>query len=139
MKNKTQVGIGIGLMCVLLTTGIVVQLNTINEATKIADFLLDKDKVIIKTVDKENKEEITYSKDDPIFEQEELREEVLESKAEYERLYKELENKEKELEKARQESTKESSKAAELQAELDSKNKLLGLTEISRLWNNINT
>ena len=112
MKNKTQVGIGIGLMCVLLTTGIVVQLNTINEATKIAG---------------------------TSFAQEELREEVLESKAEYERLYKELENKEKELEKARQESTKESSRAAELQAELDSKNKLLGLTEISRLWNNINT
>ena len=112
MKNKTQVGIGIGLMCILLTTGIVVQLNTINEATKIAG---------------------------TSFAQAELREEVLESKAEYERLYKELENKEKELEKARQESTKENSRASELQAELDSKSKLLGLTEITRFWNNINT
>ena len=115
MKNKTQVGIGIGLMCVLLTTGIVVQLNTINEATKIAG---------------------------TSFAQEELREEVLESKAEYERLDNDTKNRlieKKDPEKARQESTKESSRAAELQAELDSKNKLLGLTEISRLWNNINT
>ena len=35
MKNKMQVAISIGLMCVLLTGAIVVQLNTINKATQI--------------------------------------------------------------------------------------------------------
>ena len=39
----------------------------VDEATDIADYFLDKDDIIIKTVDKENKEEITYSKNKPIF------------------------------------------------------------------------
>lgn len=39
----------------------------VEEATNIADFLLDKDKTIISTVDNQDKKEITYSKNDPIF------------------------------------------------------------------------
>ena len=37
MKNnlKIQIGIALGLMCLLLTGAIVVQLNTIKEATRI--------------------------------------------------------------------------------------------------------
>lgn len=39
----------------------------VNEATEIADFLLDKGQTIISTVDKNDKKEITYSKKDAIF------------------------------------------------------------------------
>lgn len=39
----------------------------VDEATDIADYFLDKDDIIIKTIDKENKEEITYSNNNPIF------------------------------------------------------------------------
>ena len=35
MKNKTQVGVALGLMCILLTSAIIIQLNTIKEAPKI--------------------------------------------------------------------------------------------------------
>ena len=39
----------------------------VNEATDIADMLLDKGQTIISTVDKDDKKEITYSKKDPTF------------------------------------------------------------------------
>lgn len=39
----------------------------VDEATDIADFLLDQGQTIISTVDNEDKKEITYSKNDPIF------------------------------------------------------------------------
>lgn len=104
MKNKTQIGIALGLMCVLLTSAIVVQLSTIKEASKIVG--------------------TSYA-------QSELREEVLREKEEYERIYGELEEKEKELERVRQESTKENTRLKELQQDLDNTNKLLGLTEVT--------
>lgn len=103
MKNKTQVGIALGLMCILLTSAIVIQLNTIEEATNIVG--------------------TSYA-------EEELKEEVLKWKEDYEKIYTELEEKEEELEKARQESTKENSKLTQLQEELNQLNKLLGLTEV---------
>ena len=112
MKNKTQVAITIGLMCVILTSSIVVQLNTIKEATKIVG--------------------TSYA-------QAELKEEVLRKKADYERIYKNLENKEAELEKARQETTQEKGRAAELQEELDEVNRLLRTYRSYRKWNNTNT
>lgn len=104
MKNKTQVGIALGLMCILLASAIVVQLNTIQEAT-----------MIVGTSYAENG----------------LKDEVLKWKEEYEKMYKELQNKEEELEKARQDSTMENSRLKELQQELDEYNKFLGLTEIT--------
>lgn len=104
MKNKAQIGIALGLMCVLLTSAIAVQLNTIKEATKIVG---------------------------TPYAQSELREEVLREKDEYERLYKELEEKEEELERVRQETTKENTRLKELQQDLDNTNKLLGLTEVT--------
>lgn len=102
--NKTQIGIALGLMCVLLVSAIVVQLNTIEEATKIVG--------------------TSYA-------QSELREEVLREKAEYERIYKELEEKEEELERVRQEATQENTRLKDLQEDLDNTNKLLGLTEVT--------
>jgi len=104
MKNKSQIAIAIGLMCVLLTSAICVQLNTIKEATKIVG--------------------------SPYAEQR-LKDEVLRKKEEYESLYKDLENKEKELKDVREERTKENGRGTELQEELDRNNKLLGLTELT--------
>ena len=102
--NKTYVGVALGLMCILLTSCIVIQLNTIKEATKIVG--------------------TSYAA-------EELREEVLRWKEEYDRAYKNLENKEQELEKARQNSSKDAGRTSELQKELDEANRLLGLTEVT--------
>ena len=70
MKNKVQIGIALGIMCVLLVSAIIVQLNTIEEATKIVG---------------------------TSFAEQGLKEEVLRWKEIYERSYKDLENKEKEL------------------------------------------
>lgn len=104
MENKSQIAITIGLMCVLLTSAIGIQLHTIKEATK-----------VVGTFPAEQR----------------LKDEVLRAKGEYEELYKTLENKEKELKEVREEMTKENSRGAELQEELDRNNKLLGLTELT--------
>ena len=104
MKNKSQIAAAIGVMCVLLTSAICVQLNTIKEATKIVG--------------------------SDVAEQR-LKDEVLRKKGESEALYKELENKERELKAVREEMTRENGRGAELQAELDQNNKLLGLTELT--------
>ena len=103
MKSKMQIGIALGFMCIILTSCIMIQLNTINEAKKIVG--------------------TSYA-------QEELKDEVLKWKENYERKYEELENKEKELESERQNLSQGNSKTLELQKELDELNKLLGLTEI---------
>lgn len=104
MKNKVQISIALGLMCILLTSGIVVQLNTIKEAKKIVG--------------------TSYA-------QQGLKEEVLRWKEDSERKYQELEQKEKELELTRQQTTHENGRALELQQELDEANRLLGLTEVT--------
>ena len=104
MKKKSHIAIAIGAMCVLLTGAIVVQLNTISEATKIVG--------------------TTYA-------EERLKDEVLARKEEYEDLYKTLEETELELEKVRQEATKENEKGAKLEERLSEINRLLGLTEIT--------
>lgn len=104
MKNKVQIGIALGIMCVLLVSAIIVQLNTIEEATKIVG---------------------------TSFAEQGLKEEVLRWKEIYERSYKDLENKEKELEKARTESTKENARLTELRKQVDKANKLLGTTELT--------
>jgi uncharacterized protein YlxW (UPF0749 family) len=104
LKNKMQIGIAIGIMCAILISSIIVQLNTIEEAKKIVG--------------------TSYAEQG-------LKDEVLRWKENYEKAYKELENKEEELEKAREETTKENSRLTELREELDKANKLLGLTELT--------
>lgn len=103
MKNKTQIAIALGLMCIILVSSIFIQLNTIKEASKIVG--------------------TSYA-------QQELKDEVLRQKESYERIYRDIENKEKELEQAREESTKENSRLSELREELEKANRLLGLTEL---------
>lgn len=104
MKNKIQIGIALGIMCVILVSAIMIQLNTIEEAKKIVG--------------------TSYA-------QQGLKDEVLRWKESYEREYKELENKEKELEKVREEATKENTRLTELKEEVAKANKLLGLTELT--------
>ncbi len=104
MKEKTKIAIVIGIMCMLLTAAILVQLTTIEEATQIVG--------------------TSYAEDS-------LKDEVLKWKENYESLYEELEEAEDELELTRQEVTTDNSRGTELEAELSEINKLLGLTEIT--------
>lgn len=103
MEKKKQVAITLGVMCILLTSAIVIQLKTINEATKIVG--------------------TSYARDN-------LKSEVIRWKEDSESLYKVLEETEAELEEARQAATKENSRGAELEEKLSQSNKLLGLTEL---------
>lgn len=77
MKKK-QIAITLGVMCFILTLGIVLQLNTINDA--------------VQTVGQGTKDNS-------------LRDEVLKWKEKYDNTYEQLEKAEKELEKERQAST----------------------------------
>ncbi len=104
MKNKKQIAIAIGAMCALLTTAIVIQLNTIKAATTIVGS--------------------TYA-------EQSLKDEVLKWKENYEALYRNLEEEEGNLEKARQEVTQENGRGTELEENLATLNKLLGLTELT--------
>lgn len=103
MKNKMQIAIALGLMCVLLVTAIMMQLNTIEEAKKIVG--------------------TSYAEQG-------LKDEVLRWKESYEREYRELEEKEKELEKVREESTKENTRLTELREQVARASKLLGTTDL---------
>ena len=116
MQNRLKIAVTIGVMCMLLSCAILIQLTTIKEATKIVG--------------------TSYA-------QQELKEEVLLWKANYENLYKEWERAEEKLEKTRQIATTDNRKAKELEEELSNTNKLLGLTEVTgrgvigystRLW-----
>lgn len=103
MNDKIKIAITIGIMCMLLTCAILIQLHTIREATQIVG--------------------TSYA-------EESLKDEVLRWKENYESLYKDLEEAEKELETVRQEVTSNNSRGTELEAELTEANKLLGLTEL---------
>lgn len=103
--NKKYVAITIGIMCFLLTIGIVIQLNTIKEANK--------------TLGIGNSAENG------------LRDEVLKWKEKYDSTYASLLKEQKELENKRTEATKNDSNSAKLEEELKTANKLLGLTDVT--------
>lgn len=102
--NKKYVAITIGIMCFLLTIGIVVQLNTIKEASK--------------TVGTENTKNS-------------LRDEVLKWKERYDSTYASLLKEEQELENQRTEATKNDANSSKTEEELKTANKLLGLTDVT--------
>ncbi len=104
MKDKIQIAISIGLMCVLLTGAIVVQLNTIEKGAQIVG--------------------TTYA-------EQSLKDAVLRWKENYENIYDTLEKTKNELERVRQDTTKENDESAELEEKLSNANKLLGLTELT--------
>ncbi len=102
--NKKQIAITLGIMCILLTSGIIIQINTIKK-NSISN-------------------NIRTSNND-------LRDEVLKYKEKYEKTYAELEESENRLEKARQEASKNNNSFAEMEQELKSMNSLLGLTDLT--------
>lgn len=102
MKKK-QVAITLGIMCFILTFGIMVQLHTIEEATN--------------TVGQSGKRNG-------------LRDEVLKWKERYDRTYAELEQSEEKLEEQRKATTSTDSSSIEKQEKLRDLNAYLGLTDV---------
>ena len=102
--NKKQIAITLGLMCVLLTSGIIVQINTIKKNS------------ISNNIKTSNND---------------LRDEVLKWKERYERTYMELQESENKLEQVRQEASKDNNSFVEMEQELKSMNSLLGLTDLT--------
>ncbi len=102
--NKKQVAITLGVMCALLTSGIIIQVNTI------------KDNSISNITRTSNND---------------LRDEALKWKEKYEAVYAELQDAESDLEKIRQEATSDNNDYTEMEQELKSINALLGLTELT--------
>ena len=102
--NKKQIAITLGIMCILLTSGIIIQINTIKK-NSISN-------------------NIRTSNND-------LRDEVLKYKEKYEKTYTDLEEVENRLEKARQEASKNNNSFTEMEQELKSMNSLLGLTDLT--------
>ena len=102
--NKKSISLILGLMCLVLTYGIAVQIKTINGTG-----------TTISTNAKEN----------------ELRDAVLKSKEKYDNLYEELERMERQLEIERTNSTQNNTELAELESTIKEGNKVLGLSEVS--------
>lgn len=102
--NKKQIAITLGTMCILLTSGIVIQVNTTNKNT------------ISNNVRTANSD---------------LRDEVLRWKEKYEREYADFQESENQLEQLRQDATKNNNSYTEIEQELKSMNALLGLTELT--------
>lgn len=104
--NKKKIAITLGAMCTLLTSGIIIQVNTIKNNS-------------IST------SSITRTSNS------QLKDEVLKWKEKYEKSYTELQESEKKLEKIRKQATKDNTKSTETEQELKRINALLGITELT--------
>lgn len=102
--NKKLISLILGLMCLVLTYGIVVQIKTVNGTG-----------TTVSTNAKEN----------------ELRDAVLKSKEKYDNLYNELERMEKQLETERANSTQNNAELTELENTIKEGNKIVGLSEVT--------
>ena len=103
MKKK-EIAITLGIMCVILTFLIAIQLKTIKNAS------------------------ITVGDS---FTENSLRDEVLRYKEQYDNSYRELKKAQEELEKERQKAAKKDESSSKTEAELQENNKILGLTDVS--------
>lgn len=102
-KNKVNISILLGIMCLFLTIGICVQVKTVNESsTKIG------------RTQAEN----------------ELRDNVLKWKEKYDNTYNKMDKAEKELEKLREDASKDNDDSINLSETLEDYNNLLGYTEL---------
>lgn len=102
--NKKSISLVLGIMCLILTYGIVVQIKTVNgTGTAVA------------TTSSEN----------------ELRDAVLKAKEKYDNLFEDLERMEKQLESERTNSTQNNTELAELENTIKEGNKILGLSEVT--------
>ena len=104
MKNKKMIAMVLGIMCLLLTAGIFIQIRTV----------------------KSNNSTVSNN-----YEENNLRAEVLKYKERYDNKYKELEKAEKELEKQRQNATQNNSDLESKEEEITNGNKIIGLSEVT--------
>lgn len=102
--NKKLISLVLGIMCILLTYGITIQIKTVNGIG-----------TTVSTNSKEN----------------ELRDAVLKAKEKYDNLYNELEKMEDKLERERTNSTQNNDELSKLENEIKDENKLIGLTEVT--------
>lgn len=102
--NKKQIAITLGIMCLILTLGTVVQIKTIKGTSKIV------------------------SQD---FADNELRDQVLRWKERYDTTYNNLQNAEEKLEEVRKTASANTEGSEEKEAELKKNNMLLGLTDVT--------
>ena len=103
--NKKLISLLLGIMCMLLTLGIAIQIKTINQM---------------------NNKSITNSATEN-----DLRDSVLKTKEKYDNTYAKVEKLEKELEELQTSASVNSDEANELQEKLKEYKKILGLTEVS--------
>ena len=103
MKKK-QMAIILGIMCLILTFAISIQIKTVQNSNS------------------------TVSQS---YEENNLRAEVLKYKEKYDNKYEELEKAEKELEKERQEATTEDNELKNLEEQITKGNKLIGFAEVT--------
>ena len=102
--NKAKIGFLLGIMCMLLTIGICIQIKTVNDSST--------------SVGKTQREN-------------ELRNSVLKWKEKYESIYEKGNKKEKELESLREQVANQDSDSVNLSKELEEANTLLGYNEVS--------
>lgn len=102
--NKKSISLVLGIMCMILSYGIAVQIKTINGTG-----------TTVSTNSREN----------------ELRDAVLKSKEKYDNLYEELDNIESQLEIERTNSTQNNTELEQLENTIKEGNKILGLSEVT--------
>lgn len=102
--NKKQISITLGIMCLILTLAICVQIRTMNSANSTVSQTLSDNG---------------------------LRDEVLRMKEKYDNTYRELENAQKKLEEVRQSATQNDKNAEAKEQELKENNMLLGKTDVT--------
>ena len=111
-KRKIKIAILLGMMCMFLTLGICIQINTVkNSTTTVGRTLVEN----------------------------ELRDSVLRWKQKYENAYYKLEREEEELANLRQKVSSKDNNASNLSSKLEKYNELLGNTEVTGKGIEINT
>lgn len=101
--NKKQIAITLGIMCLILTMAIMIQVRTINNTNKTASQSLTNN---------------------------DLRDQVLRWKEKYDQEYEELQNANKKLERVRTAASKNTEGSDENEAELLRNNMIIGLTDV---------
>ena len=101
--NKKQIAITLGIMCLILTMSIMIQVRTINNTNKTASQSLTNN---------------------------DLRDQVLKWKEKYDQEYEELQNANKKLERVRTAASKNTEGSEENEAELLKNNMIIGLTDV---------
>lgn len=101
--SKTKIAITLGVLCLILTTAISVQLKTMKEENS-----------VVSTITTNN----------------DLKDQVLRWKEKYDKALKDYENTENNLEKTRTQATQNNSSAIETESNIKQNNKILGLTEV---------